>query len=145
MVADPTADAYTDDAIRTAIEARAVRDSRGIEPTYLEFITEPPTETANTTWIPSYDLNAAAADIWNEKAAALACAHDFSADGASYALSQKFTHYSKMAQKYWSRRRPGSLRGIATRRELTEVGGHAVEIETTPIIDRYRHDGIFNN
>jgi len=145
MVAEPTSDTYSDDAFRTAIAARACRDSRGIEPTYLDFTTDPPTYTTNPSWIETYDLNAVAADIWNEKAAAVACGHDFSADGASYSLSQRFAQYSKMAQKYNSRRRPGSLRGVSSQRELVaSEGGYSV-VETTPIIDRYNDDGVFNN
>ena len=51
----------------------------------------------------SYDLNAAAAEGWNEKAAAAAARFDFSADGASFSRSAEYKAFSDMAKLYSSR------------------------------------------
>jgi hypothetical protein len=48
-------------------------------------------------WIARYDLNAAAADIWDEKAAALAADYDFMADGSIFYRSQAYKQAVKQA------------------------------------------------
>ena len=45
----------------------------------------------------SYDLRAAAADAWRERAAGRASGYDFGADGAQYSRSQWFRHCMEMA------------------------------------------------
>lgn len=47
-----------------------------------------------------YDLNGAAAQVWNDKAAYVAMAYDFSADGHSLSRSQMIKQYREMAQIY---------------------------------------------
>ena len=51
----------------------------------------------------SGDLNAAASDIWDEKAAAVAGLFDFAADGGDYKRSQLIAQYQEAAAKYRSR------------------------------------------
>ncbi len=51
-----------------------------------------------------YDLNAAAADVWTEKAAALAVRFDFTADGSTFHRSQAVAQARAMAIHYRSRR-----------------------------------------
>lgn len=46
------------------------------------------------------DLYAAAAEIWDEKAAAVSGNYDFNADGGNFSRSQMFAQYTKMADKY---------------------------------------------
>lgn len=48
----------------------------------------------------AYDLNAAAADVWQRKAGHYQTAYDFSADGASYKRSQLIEHCLAMAKHY---------------------------------------------
>lgn len=48
----------------------------------------------------SYDLRAAAADAWRERAASRASGYDFGADGARYDRSQWFKHCMEMAALY---------------------------------------------
>jgi len=95
---------YTDAQITTYIEAHPLLDELGSEPYSWDSSTEPPTQDENTDWIPTYDLNAAAADIWQERASALAARFDFSADGGNYSRSQAFEQYMKQARYYNSRR-----------------------------------------
>ncbi len=104
MVNEPTEATYTDEDIQAAIERYPLMDANGIDPTYMDYSTQPPTPTANEDWIPTYDMNAAAADIWDEKASVRADDFDFQADGGSYSRSQTYEHASQMARKYRARR-----------------------------------------
>ena len=106
MVAEPTSTTYSDDAIVVYIERYALLDANGKEPFTLDASTTPPTWEENTSWIPTYDLAAAAADMWAEKAATLAPNFDFNADGASYTRSQAYEQAMKQSRYWGSRRRP---------------------------------------
>lgn len=107
MVGEPTEATYTDFALSQYIAARSVRDLRGVSP-------------ESDAWIPTYDLNATAADIWDEKAASVADCISFSADGASYSVAERIANYNRMASKYRSRARIGSARMVSTTRELRD-------------------------
>lgn len=106
MVAEPTTTTYSDATIKSYIEAYPCIDERGEEPYDWDTSTDPPHQDANADWIPTYDLNAAAADLWDEKAATLAQDYDFSADGASYSRSQAYEAAEKRSRYYRSRRQP---------------------------------------
>jgi hypothetical protein len=113
-VAEPgDSNGYTNAVLTAIIERYPLLDDRGQEAYTWNTATTPPSQTANTGWIPTYDLYAAAADCWQEKAAAVVAQYDFSADGASYQRSQ--THAAMMAQVrfYRSRRRPTSATAVA--------------------------------
>lgn len=97
---------YDDEKIQEYIERYPLLDEQGEPPYTLDTSTEPPSEDANEDWIPTYDLNMAAADIWEEKAATLAGIYDFSADGGQYNRSQAFRQAMQMAQRFRSRRQP---------------------------------------
>ncbi|MEM4406543.1 MAG: hypothetical protein QXS68_05805 [Candidatus Methanomethylicaceae archaeon] len=85
-----TADEYSDSEIELIINQYPLPDSNGKLPN-------------ETGWTPRYDLNAAAADIWSERAAGLSSEYDFEADGASFQRSQKYEHAMKQARYYRSR------------------------------------------
>jgi len=110
MVAEPLDTTYDDAAITVFIETYPLLDENGTNPTYLDYTTEPPTPTEDDNWIDTYDLNAAAADIWEEKAALVASNTDFSDAGASYNCSQVFAQYMKQARHYRSRRSMSTIR-----------------------------------
>ena len=109
MVAEPTEDTYTDAAIAGYIETYPALDELGALPYTWDTSTPPPTKDINEDWIPTYDLNAAAADIWGEKAAGLVGDFDFSADGGSYQRSQVAAQYQQRERYYRARRKPGTL------------------------------------
>jgi hypothetical protein len=105
MVNEPTTVPYSDSVLAEAIERYPLTDAFGYDPD-------------DDNWTETYDLNAAAGDIWDEKAAACADEFDFDADGGSYSHSQKYEMAAKHARSYHSRR---SFR--------------AVELESTPKAD----------
>lgn len=91
MVAEPTQSPYTDAIMTATVESHPLIDSEGREPTHLD-------------WVATYDMHAAAVDIWSEKAAALATAFDFGADGATYTRSQLQENALKQARYHNARR-----------------------------------------
>ena len=104
MVAEPTATTYSDDLLEDIIELYPTIDELGTMPYYYVQSSGTPTKTDNDNWIPTYNLNAAAAQIWDEKAAAIANQYDFKADGGDYSRSQAFKHATEQAKYYRSRR-----------------------------------------
>lgn len=97
MVAEPTTAVYSDELLSSSIEAWPVLDPDGRDP-------------EATGWEPTYDLHAAARDIWTEKAAGLAGDFDFSADGADYSRSQSYEQAMAQARYHGARCRPASKR-----------------------------------
>lgn len=108
MAAEPTTTTYSDDLIATYIEKYPHLDEQGERP-YTLSSTAPPEQVENTNWIPTYDLHAAAADIWEEKAAAPAQDFDFSEDNiGSYKRSQVYEQYMKQCRFHRARRMPST-------------------------------------
>jgi hypothetical protein len=105
MVNELTTTTYTDATIQGLIEAYPCLDERGQEPYEWDTTTEPPTKDPNEDWIPTYDLAAAAADIWAEKAAVLSQDFDTSADGASLSRSQAYQQAMSQSRHWQSRRK----------------------------------------
>jgi len=101
MVAESGTATYTDSLLVSAISSYPLPDASGEWP-YLT------SGSANTAWTPTYDLARAAADVWEEKAAAIAGNFDFTADGATFNKSQVTEHYMKQARLWRSRRTPGN-------------------------------------
>ncbi len=57
----------------------------------------------------SYDLNAAAADCWRERASKLVGGYDFKVEGRSYSRSQYFKHCADMVEYYSSMANPVTM------------------------------------
>lgn len=113
MVAEPTTTTYSDALLTTYIETYPVIDERGEMP-YTFDSSQPPVAEENPDWIPTYDLSAAAGDIWQEKAGSLAALYDFTADGGNYTRSQAYEQAMKQCRFYRSRRRPSSAMMVKT-------------------------------
>jgi len=107
MVAEPTADIYSDTLIQDFIERYPMLDDAGEEP-YVWSDADPPARSDNADWTPTYNLNLAAADIWEEKAAAVASQYSFNADGSSFQQSEVHAQYLQMANMYRSKRVRGA-------------------------------------
>jgi hypothetical protein len=116
MVVEPTAVTYTDELIQGFIEAYPLLDVLGTDPFRIDYTTTPPTQIEQTGWIPTYDLNAAAAAIWEEKAGVFSQDFDFQADGASYSRSQAYEQAMKQARYYRARRALGTIQMVAVPR-----------------------------
>ncbi|MBI4916869.1 MAG: hypothetical protein HY825_13560 [Acidobacteria bacterium] len=108
MTAEPTEETYSDAALATMIETYPLVDARGEEP-LIESETTPGTLEANPDWVATYDLAAAAADIWAEKAGALAADYDYQADGGRFDRSQAYEQAMKQSRFYRARRSPSTV------------------------------------
>lgn len=127
MVNEPTAATYTDDDLSAYIERYPCIDDQGLRPFYIDQTTSPPSRTETIGWMPTYDLNYAASDLWAEKAAILSQDYDFSADGGKYDRSQAYEQAMKQSRFYLSRRQPGTIKlsqepRTADRRDVVYVG-----------------------
>ena len=109
MVAEPEQDTYTDALLSAAIARHPLPDNLGYMPD-------------NTAWAGAWCINSAAADVWEEKAAALAADFDFSADGGDYKRSQAHSQMMGMARTYRSRRSTSALALRAQPRPETAPG-----------------------
>lgn len=94
---------YIDSLLTTYIERYPHLDERGEYPYTYDGSTEPPTQEDNDSWIPTYDLHAAARDVWQEKAADLADKFDANSDGSSLKRSQLYEQAMKQARYHASR------------------------------------------
>jgi len=121
MVDEPKfTSSYDDTLIEGYIERYPCLDERGQAP-YTWLLTTPPTQEANASWIPTYDMHAAAADVWTEKAAALAGKFDLSADGANMQRSQLYAQAMNQARYHRSRRRIGTVKSYKWPSEETST------------------------
>jgi hypothetical protein len=91
LTAEPTATTYTDADLRECIERYPLADADGYAPD-------------SDLWAGAWDIHPAAADIWEEKAAALAAAFDFAADGGDYKRSQAYNQMLQQARRFRSMR-----------------------------------------
>lgn len=101
---------YGDNVLDEIIGQYALLDERGQLPYTYDFSTTPPQREANEDWMPVYDLHAAAAKIWQEKAAKKAELYMFSADGGQFMRNQIHEMAMKQAAFHLSRRAPKSRR-----------------------------------
>lgn len=108
MVDEPTAVTYSDDDLTAYIERYPLIDERGEVPYTWDTSTSPPTQDDNDDWIATYDLHRAAADVWSEKAGAVAEDYAFRADGGQYSREQVMEHYQRMARYHLARRKPST-------------------------------------
>lgn len=118
MVGEANSTTYDHDTIVEYIANHPLIDERGEKPYSFETSDEPPTEDYNDDWIPTFDLHAAAADIWEEKAATYAANFDFEADGGSFSHSQQFKHCMSQARFHLARRAPKTINLIREARTI---------------------------
>lgn len=101
LVAEPTSDTYTDLDLSEYIERYPLPDVDGLE-------------SDATTWAGAWDINQAAADIWEEKAATAAANFDFAADGGDYKRSQAYAQAMQQAHNFRAKRQTGTFTMVAT-------------------------------
>lgn len=112
MINEPTEATYSDEVLTEMIERYPLIDERGQRPYFYLTTTEPPSQDPNELWLPTYDLHAAAALVWEEKAATVAGQYTFSADGGSYQRSDQYNQYMQMAKHHQARRAPRTKRTV---------------------------------
>ena len=100
MVAESDSNIYDHEELTEIIERYPVLDSEGLS-------------NDDEDWMATYDLNAAAAEVWAEKAAALVGSFDFGADGATFTRSQQYDQAKRQARYYGARRQVGSIRLVS--------------------------------
>jgi len=92
LVNEPTQSPYTDAILTRYLGKYPTVDDYG-------------KESGDTDWVAGYDLNAAAADIWAEKAALVQMYYDFQADGGRYSQSQLYEMAMDKSRYHASRRK----------------------------------------
>lgn len=100
-IAEPGTATYSDADLITVIAKYPLADVAGEWPLLTS-------GSANTSWTPTYDLASAAADVWDEKAAAFVGNFNFTADGATFNKVQVTENYERQARKWRSRRALGT-------------------------------------
>lgn len=122
MVDESTEATYTDEVIDEYIERYPLLDVLGQDPQEVDLTTTPPTISESSDWIPTYDLHAAAADIWEEKASAIADEFTFSADGGSFKRGEKYNQYMGKARHHLSKRSVKTIKAfVEPRVDLKEA------------------------
>ena len=104
---------YDNETLDGVIESYPVLDERGEEPYTWDTSTQPPTQDSNDDWIVTYDLHAAAAQVWEEKAGGVAHLFTFSADGGQYVRSETYKQMMQMVSYHRARRVPGNQRVVS--------------------------------
>lgn len=107
MTAELTPKNYSDADMTAFLEACPVVDENGESPRVPNSTTN--NLETNPDWTPTYDLHAAAALIWEDKAALVVGLYDFEADGGSYSRGQMHAHMMQMARYHQSRRNPKTI------------------------------------
>ena len=122
MTAEPGDTTYSDADIQSYIEAYPLVDENGESPR-VPSSTSPGEMEANDDWTATYDLHAAAAAIWEEKAATLAQDYDYEADGSSFSRSQAYKKAIGQARYHAARRSPKTITMIpdVAREESNEL------------------------
>lgn len=106
MVNEPDDTIYKDEELALYLEAWPIVDALGR--TY-----------DKSDWTEGYDLHAAAADIWEEKAAAVQVNHDFSADNSSFSASQMYTNAMDQARHHRASQKASVKRNPSNRSTST--------------------------
>jgi hypothetical protein len=100
MVNEPTETTYDDELLAATIARYPLLDGNGRAPDDPE-------------WTPAYDHHAAAALIWEEKAAQWAGLYDFSTDGGQYVRNQAYRQHMELARFHAARRAPRTVTAYA--------------------------------
>ena len=115
MTAEPAdSSSYTDLDLCGYLARHALPDFLHFDPYELDIWSNIVTDGTgagilNPLWTPTYDLNAAAAEVWDEKASALMGSYDVNADGAQLTRSQLYDQAKKEARHYASMAAPRTI------------------------------------
>lgn len=118
---------YSDNDLIAILDKYPIMDERGENPYY--WVGAVPVREENQYWIPTYNINLAASEVWENKAAQLAGKFDFSADGGNYSQSQAYQQALGMAKYYRGR---GGVTTIKQIKAPDEIGQSAQWIGNLP-------------
>ena len=121
MINEPDATTYDDDLLEDIIERYPAMDFLGTKAWDIDTSTSPPTLSENDDWIPTYDLHAAAADVWQEKGATVAEDYNFTADGGALSRGDVQLHYMRQARYHLSRRNVKTITALVEPRVSPDV------------------------
>lgn len=93
---------WTTELLTETIEQYPVADEHGRDPDHY-------------AWEATYDLNAAAAEVWDAVVAELAGLFDFSADGGSFSQRQQYENAKERAAYYKAHRKSRSVKVRSSR------------------------------
>lgn len=128
------ATSYAEDSdIATVIERHPLPDTFGTSPYSWDESATPPTRSENDNWVPTYDLNAAAADIWEEIAATYVGDFDFQTTDQRFDRSQKHEQAMKQVRYFRSKRAPTSIKQVGESK--TDKGSSLGWIGNLPEVD----------
>lgn len=105
LTGESASETYTDADLTECLERYPLADADGYVST-------------DTAWAGNWDINQAAADVWEEKATFMVADFDFSADGGDYKRSQAYQQTLAIARMFRARRQSGTLTMIATPKPL---------------------------
>lgn len=108
MVAEDDSATYSDEELAAYIERYPRTDAGGYEP-FLDATVYPAQQVVNPDWTETYDLAAAAADVWSEKAGAAASRFNFTTDGQTFNVQQIHENCLRMARHFAARRSPSTV------------------------------------
>lgn len=111
MTAELAGGSYSDEELSDIIDSYEAVDKDGNFP-------------GSNQWTETYDLHAAAVEVWEAKAAVVHAQHDFSADGGSYQSSQVYDHCMDQARYHRARSRTTTVRGIKVPKESAFIEFH---------------------
>ena len=110
MIAEPSDTApYTDEELAAVIERYPMMDERGVYPYFFDTSTDPPTQVAVMGWYPTYDLAAAAEEVWAAKAAALADDVDMPHVQQVIQYGTEYENAMKQARYWGARKAAGTI------------------------------------
>lgn len=105
MAAESGTATYSDDTLGSVIARYPLPDAAGEFPLLAS-------GSANPDWVATYDLAAAAADVWEEKAMGQSDNFAFTADGATFHKEQQYDHYRRNAARWRSLRVGGDYAAV---------------------------------
>lgn len=132
---EPIPAVYDDDTLKDYLVRYPLMDERGVSPYYYNTAVQPPVQVAVSGWYATWDINACAAELWLEKASAVA--EDFNYPnyvGGQYDQSRVYDSYMRSARRYASRAAATTIHAIPWP-SANQYGGDSAVVNGPDSID----------
>lgn len=126
MISELTNQTYNDETLHLYLEAWPLVDADG-------------KEAGTDGWVEAYDLHAAAAELWEEKAASLSPKHNYSADGATYSSNQMYENAIEQARYHGARAKAKTKKVF---KKPDELSGSDLDVRIYANIDPIDEEGM---